>query len=198
MRRTLLSLSLLLAVGLGFAAGRWTAPRPIVLPAPSETPGASVDPASVPSTSSTSIAPVAVWVIGGDQFVVEVNLRLGEANIGRCKDPIRLLGVDAAETRLDDRCKGQAARHGLTPEGVIARGEMAKSRADTLVRQARAVVLVFPPGWSKVSLANGRYAYMELDGRDLGETLLREGLAWPSFPALDHPRQERYRAAAQK
>lgn len=108
-------------------------------------------------------------------------------------DAVRLVGIDAPETRRGKRLNEQAEKHGLSPEEMLTLGQSAKKRLVALV-EGREVTVV----WSQGELKRGRncrlQAFIEIDNMDAAEILIREGLAWPNEnEKCPHPRIERYR-----
>ena len=126
-----------------------------------------------------------VKVIDGDTVEVED----GAGAVFR----VRLLGVDTMETFNEEKLAEQAARLGRSADNIRSLGERARART-------RSLALNRPVEWEIPSDTPVRdpyqriLAYVRVDGRDLGEQLLAEGLAEPRRDR--HPRQDRYRAAA--
>ena len=106
-------------------------------------------------------------------------------------DKVRLVGIDTAEVRRTARAKGQAKKHGLELEAVIALGKEAAKAVVKLVegKEVRLVEAYSPP---KKDRYGRRLCYVEVNGKDVGESLLRAGLAW-KYEDFEHPRLKRYR-----
>lgn len=126
-----------------------------------------------------------VKVIDGD--TIEVSPASGEVI------RIRLLGVDCMETHNEEKMEEQALRLGRTSREIQWLGE--KAREET-----RDFVLNMPVEWEIPEGTPGRdpynrvLAYVEVEGQDVGEQLLRDGLA--ELRRDRHPRAARYRDSA--
>lgn len=94
------------------------------------------------------------WVIDGD--TIDDRAR---------KVRYRLANIDAPETGANAKCLNERRK-----------GDRARAVAIGLVRGAKIVSV--RPTWRK-DLHGRRVAYVLIDGKDLGEILLAQGLAWP-------------------
>lgn len=128
---------------------------------------------------------VCVQVLDGD--TLEVRADSGETF------RLRLLGVDCMETRNEEKLREQARRLGRPPEELRRMGERATARTRGLVLNRR-VTWEVPEGTPLFDPYDRMLAYVDVDGRDLGEILLREGLA--ETRRDPHPRAEAYRRLA--
>lgn len=106
---------------------------------------------------------------------------------------IRLLGIDTMEVHEEDKRLEQARRLDLTPDEVRRLGQQASDRMRRLAHR-QDVTWIIPDGTPVRDRYDRVLAYVELDGEDLGERLLAEGLA--ELRRDRHPRASRYRAAA--
>jgi len=103
---------------------------------------------------------------------------------------LRLLGVDCMEIHNEEKMAEQAKRLGRTDVQIRLLGERARE-------QVRDWALNMPAKWEVPSDTpvrdpyNRLLGYVEVEGRDIGEDLLREGLA--ELRRDPHPRAERYR-----
>jgi len=106
---------------------------------------------------------------------------------------IRLIGVDSMETHNEEKMAEQAKRLGRTVVQIRLLGERARE-------QMRDWALNMPVTWEVPSGTpvhdpyDRLLGYVEVEGQDLGEELLRGGLA--ELRRDPHPRAERYRNSA--
>lgn len=128
---------------------------------------------------------VCVKVLDGD--TLDVRAESGE------EFRLRLLGVDSMETHQEDKLAEQARRLGRSGADIRWLGEQARERTRALVLSKR-IAWDVPEGTPLFDPYDRLLAYVEIDGRDLGEILLREGLA--ETRRDPHPRARAYRAAA--
>ena len=119
-------------------------------------------------------------VVDGDTIKVHWRGRL---------ESVRIVGIDAPEIRRGRQLSRQAEGAGLTEAEALELGRRATTRLRELTGE-KWVRLVFAYSEGKRDPWGRLLAYVEVDGRDLGETLLREGLAWP-YEKYDHPRMGR-------
>ena len=89
---------------------------------------------------------------------------------------IRLLGVDCLETHHEEKLGEQARQWGISREEARRLGEEATARMRELVHR-REVVWIVPEGGRSRDRYGRVLAYVEVEGRDVGELLLKEGLA---------------------
>ena len=107
-------------------------------------------------------------------------------------DKVRIVGIDAAETRRTGRAKGQAKKHGLELEQVIVLGKKVTAALVAMAKDKEVTIVeAYTP--AKRDRYGRRLCYVEVAGKDVGETLLRGGLVW-RYEDFKHPRLERYRA----
>ncbi|HMO51885.1 MAG TPA: thermonuclease family protein [Kiritimatiellia bacterium] len=107
---------------------------------------------------------------------------------------IRLLGIDCMDTHEQEKINEQARRLDRTKSEVVRLGEKATSRVRALIER-KPIAWEVPEGTPLFDPHDRLLAYVELvDGTDLGEWLLREGLAETRRDR--HPRAARYRSAA--
>lgn len=146
-------------------------------------------------------SPIGRQVAGGAQAVVltvsdgdtlQVQLAEGE------EPPsfyIRVLGIDCPETRRNDKCARDEAEGRRSCDEQIPLGQRAKVRARALL-QGATVSLEPGEGGFEWDVYDRLLAYIRLsDGRDLGLTLIDEGLCSDFSWRYPHPRSEAYRAA---
>jgi len=137
------------------------------------------------SVSRGRFSGTCINVIDGDTL----DVRSGDGEEFR----LRLLGVDCMETHNEEKMAEQAERLGRPALHIKLLGEKARE-------QVRDQALNMPVEWeipagTPVRDPYGRVlAYVTVEGRDLGEDLLREGLA--ELRRDPHPRAERYRSSA--
>ena len=106
---------------------------------------------------------------------------------------LRLLGVDCMETFNEDKMAEQARRLDRSMDDIRRLGEKGKNRTRALVLN-QAIAWEVPEGTPLFDPYDRMLAYVEKDGRDIGEQLLAEGLAETRRDR--HPRSERYRQVA--
>src|SRR2546421_164586 len=107
----------------------------------------------------------------------------------------RLYYVDAPETNLrqGDRTHDQALHFGITLDETMKAGEKAKQRTKELLQKPFVI-------WTRWSTAGGRgresryYVIVEIDGKNLGEVLVSEGLARVKGVAPNLPNEEKGKA----
>jgi endonuclease YncB( thermonuclease family) len=126
-----------------------------------------------------------VKVLDGD--TIDVRADSGEAF------RLRLLGIDCMETFNEDKMAEQARRLDRAMDDIRRLGEIGKNRTRSLVLN-QSIVWEVPEGTPLFDPYDRMLAYVEKDGRDIGEQLLEEGLAETRRDR--HPRSERYRRAA--
>jgi len=107
---------------------------------------------------------------------------------------LRLLGIDCMETYNENKMAEQAGRLGRSVSEIRRLGERARNRTRELVSR-KLVRWEVPEGTPFFDPFDRMLAYVELDGRDIGEVLLQEGLA--ELRRDRHPRSERYRGAVE-
>jgi len=128
---------------------------------------------------------VCVKVLDGD--TLDVRAESGE------EFRLRLLGVDCMETHNEEKLAEQARRLGRTTEQVRRLGERGRDRTRALLLR-QAIAWEVPEGTPLFDPYDRMLAYVERDGEDVGELLLREGLA--ELRRDPHPRSVRYRGSA--
>src|SRR5438067_10288395 len=107
----------------------------------------------------------------------------------------RLYYVDAPETNLrqGDRTHDQALHFGITLDETMKAGEKAKQRTKELLKKPFVV-------WTRWATAGGRgresryYVIVEIDGKDLSEILINEGLARTKGVRVESPSGEKAKA----
>ena len=128
-----------------------------------------------------SCSTVCLSVIDGDTLRVKIN---GKIEI------IRLVGIDAPETGMNKMLKFQERRTGLSSIEILGRGVLAKNKLEQLVSGKQCTVIKAYKNRERD--AYGRIlAYVEVDGNDVGEILLRERLVW-LLENYKHDRKNRY------
>jgi len=163
----------LLVLGAGFAAGRLSTVTPAARVAAQ--PG---EPPPQPPTRQGPECFQGLWTpptgrqeMDGDTFRVAVDLGVVVYNV-------RLVGVNAPETERGPELDHEVTAYGLGEPRLLELGRIAKEKVRARLHDAKRLDIVLPSaGKAKMNL--GRLdAYVELDGQDLGEWLIREGLAW--------------------
>lgn len=157
----------LLALLIGFTVGRATAPKPTEhLPTPA-------------ATIATCVS-----VLDGDTIRVMWN---------QTEEDIRLLGIDCPETKNSRKLQEQASKLHLKKEYVLQYGEIARKTTESWLLN-RDIHIVFPSDEVSRDAFGRLLAYVEQQGVDVGERLLRGGNAflWEE----PHPREETYRLLA--
>lgn len=122
-------------------------------------------------------------VIDGDTLVVQW---MGN------EERVRVLGIDAPETRRTRALQAQAELLNMEPDFLLQYGAVATRTVEMwlLNRQVR---LVFPEEGQVLRDSFGRLlCYVELQGTDIGERLLLGGNAF--VYEAPHPREEAYKA----
>lgn len=104
---------------------------------------------------------------------------------------VRMLGIDCPETKRGKKLDQQVNALGLTASEVESYGKQARNRTASQTSNTT-VRLVFPGSPEQRDSFGRLLAYVEVDGRDVGRSLLESGLAL-EYPAR-HPRQAEYRA----
>src|SRR5438477_5137491 len=107
----------------------------------------------------------------------------------------RLYYVDAPETNLrqPERTHEQSKHFGITMDESMNAGEKAKQRTKELLQKPFVV-------WTRWSTAGGRgresryYVIVEVDGKDLSEILINEGLARTKGVSIESPSGEKAKA----
>ena len=121
------------------------------------------------------------WVKLTDCTYLEAKDNDGDSFRVRCGDKeftARMYYVDAPETNLrqGDRTREQSLHFGITLDETMNAGEKAKQRVKELLQKPFVI-------WTRWATAGGRgresryYAIVELDGKNLAEILIGEGLA---------------------
>lgn len=122
-------------------------------------------------------------VIDGDTIVIQ-----WQGN----EERVRILGIDAPETRRTRGLRAQAEYLSMDPEFLLAYGDVATRTVEMWLLNRR-VRLVFPEEGQVLRDAFGRLlCYVELQGTDIGERLLLGGNAF--VYDAPHPREEAYKA----
>lgn len=122
-------------------------------------------------------------VIDGDTIVVQW---MGN------EERVRILGIDAPETRRTRGLRAQAELLNMDADFLLQYGDIATRTVEMwlLNRQVR---LIFPEEEQILRDSFGRLlCYVELQGTDIGERLLRGGNAF--VYEAPHPREEAYQA----
>jgi endonuclease YncB( thermonuclease family) len=138
------------------------------------------------------------WVKLTDCRYVEWQDNDGDSFRVRCGDKeftARLYYVDAPETNLThgDRTHEQALHFGITLDETMKAGEKAKARTKELLQKPFVV-------WTRWATAGGRgresryYVIVEVDGKDLCEILINEGLARTKGVSVESPSGEKAKA----
>jgi len=120
-------------------------------------------------------------VIDGDTIVVEW---MGN------EERVRVLGIDAPETRRTRSLRAQAEQLGMDQEFLLRYGDIATKTVENWVLD-RKVRLVFPEDEVLRDNFGRLLCYVELQGTDIGERLL----LWGNAIVYDapHPREEAYK-----
>lgn len=106
---------------------------------------------------------------------------------------LRLLGIDCMETFNEEKMAEQARRLDRSMDDIRHLGEKGQNRIRALVLN-QSIEWEVPEGTPLFDPYDRMLAYVEKDGRDIGEQLLEEGLAETRRDR--HPRSERYRKSA--
>jgi micrococcal nuclease len=133
-----------------------------------------------PNAQQFEIATV-LGVIDGDTLKVELQGR---------EETIRLIGIDAPESRMNPKTKKDSERSGEDIKTITAMGKKATAFAKTLIRKGDSVKLEFD-----VKKKNGKrlLAYVFLSGeRMLNEEMVRAGYASPMTIAPNVKYQDRF------
>lgn len=143
--------------------------------------------ASKSSPSSANLARDEVTVLGvidGDTLVIR---RRGK------KEHLRLIGMDAPESRADKKAYKQAARTGKNLQSILSAGQAASAHMEKLVKRGDSLWLEYDherrDDYDRVL----GYAFLS-DGRMLNELMIRHGYA----KLLTFPRNARYLPTFQK
>ncbi|MCB1069433.1 MAG: thermonuclease family protein [Kiritimatiellae bacterium] len=106
---------------------------------------------------------------------------------------IRLLGMDCMEIHNEEKMAKQARAYGQPVEAVRRLGHKARERVSSLAA-GRPVTWTIPEGTRLRDPYERVLAYVEVHGMDLGELLLKEGLA--EMRRDRHPKAAEYRSIA--
>ena len=106
-----------------------------------------------------------------------------------------MVGIDAPESRENVKLQRDAKRTGEKPASIIKKGRKSTKRIKELV-EGKSATIVFPYGSRKRDDYGRMLIYLEVNGEDIGERLIKEGLARP-YDRFEHPRLERYRKTAE-
>ena len=138
------------------------------------------------------------WIKLDDCRYVEWQDNDGDSFRVRCGDKeftARLYYVDAPETNLlhGDRTHEQALHFGITLDETMKAGEKAKARTKELLQKPFVI-------WTRWSTAGGRgresryYVMIEVEGKNLAEILVSEGLARTKGMAPNLPNEDKGKA----
>jgi endonuclease YncB( thermonuclease family) len=138
------------------------------------------------------------WVKLTDCRSVDWQDNDGDSFRVRCGDKeftARLYYVDAPETNLrhGDRVHEQSLHFGITLDETMKAGEKAKIRTKDLLQKPFVC-------WTRWATAGGRgresryYVIVEVDGKDLSEILVNEGLARTKGVSVESPSGEKAKA----
>lgn len=145
--------------------------------------GYVVKPTGYQSAEDDGTFPLALCtrVIDGDTIVIEW---MGN------EERVRVLGIDAPETRRTRGLRAQAELLGMDPEFLLRYGDIATKAVENFVLN-RKVRLVFPENEILRDNFGRLLCYVEIQGMDIGERLLLWGHA--IVYEAPHPREEAYR-----
>lgn len=104
---------------------------------------------------------------------------------------VRLLGIDCPETRHTKKQAKQAENWRISVERVAEIRQMGTDRVEELIQHGETIRLIFPDAKVKQNYFRRWLAYVEIQGEDIGEILLAEGLA--DVYETKHPRRVKYR-----
>lgn len=133
-----------------------------------------------PTVAEQSEAVLCSHVIDGDTIVVEVN--------GRDKK-VRLLGIDTMEPHNEEKQAKQAKYHGVSASDVRTLAKKASRSMEGLV-EGKKVRLVKPAVGDHTDPYGRWLRYVELNGEDVAEVMLKQGLA--ETRREPHDRKSRY------
>ena len=133
-----------------------------------------------PTVAEQSDALLCSHVIDGDTIVVEVN--------GRDKK-VRLLGIDTMEPHNEEKQAKQAKYHGISASDVRTLAKQGSRRMEGLV-EGKKVRLIKPTVGDHTDPYGRWLRYVERDGEDIAEVMLKEGLA--ETRREPHDRKARY------
>lgn len=91
---------------------------------------------------------------------------------------LRIVGIDAFETRRGPKLAEQCQKWGLTEERALALGEQARQTVANAVT-GKLVRIKFPSGQIERDSFGRLLAYVYVDNTDLGLHLLSQGLVYP-------------------
>lgn len=111
-----------------------------------------------------------LYVIDGDTLKVDMNGK---------ERSVRLLGIDAPESKMNERVYEQAALAGVSPESIVKNGVAAREKMKTFVRKGDALRLEFDR--SKYDKHGRLLAYVWRGGEMLNKRMLETGHARPMF-----------------
>ena len=135
------------------------------------------------------------WVTLNDCRYVDSENNDGDSFVVRCGDKVftaRLYYVDTPETNLvyAERVRQQSVHFGITLDEALKVGAQAKERVRALLQKPFTI-------YTRWSIGGGRtregryYAIVEVEGRNLGEILVSEGLAWAKDTVANLPNGEK-------
>lgn len=102
---------------------------------------------------------------------------------------VRVAGIDAPESKLNKKLREQAEQLKVRPESLLQISQVVIRQMDIMLT-GKDIRIVFPRREVEYDSFSRVLAYIEVDGKDIGEMLLRNGLCYPR--AESHPRKERY------
>lgn len=102
---------------------------------------------------------------------------------------VRLAGIDAPESKDNKKLREQAEKLGITPSALLQMSQVVIRQMDIMIT-GKDVKIVFPRDKVEYDSFGRVLGYIEVDGKDVCEMLLRNGLSYPR--PEPHPRKERY------
>lgn len=102
---------------------------------------------------------------------------------------VRMAGIDAPESKDNKKLREQAVNLNMAPSALLQVSQVVIRQMDIMLT-GKDVKIVFPRGKVEYDSFGRVLAYIEVDGKDVCEMLLRNGLVYPR--PEPHPRKERY------
>ena len=106
---------------------------------------------------------------------------------------VRMAGIDAPESKDNKKLREQAQMFNIQPSALLQISQIVIRQMDIMLT-GKGVKIVFPRGKVEYDSFGRVLAYIEVDGKDVCEMLLRNGLCYPR--PEPHPRKERYAQVA--
>jgi micrococcal nuclease len=102
---------------------------------------------------------------------------------------VRMAGIDAPESKENKKLREQAEMLNVMPNALLQVSQVVIRQMDIMLT-GKNIKIVFPRGKVEYDSFGRVLGYIEVDGKDVCEMLLRNGLCYPR--PEPHPRKARY------